>query len=127
MRLDKGLRGRLFVDWVALLFALLVLGTAVPLDILGLDEINPGDELADNPIVAGIVQVNAIRLSRGGLPCILSRPPLPSLARPAVLKARRTVAETTTRLSPTQYTRVLPRAHMCREASRTSVSTTDPV
>jgi hypothetical protein len=126
VRLDRGLRGGSWVNCVALLFALLALGTAVPLDVLGLDELIPGDELADNPIVAGIVQVRVIDLSGGRLPSILSSRSLPSLARPAVLEGRRTVAGTPSRLSSPQYFRIFPRAHIRREASRTSLSTTEP-
>jgi len=119
------------VDWVALLFALLVLGIAIPLDVLALDEINPGDELADNPIVAVIVQAKTVRLSRQNPSIFLSSAALLWLACAAVYDNRRAILERGMRPSPTQcsrirHSRMLPRAHVRRECARESSPATDP-
>jgi len=127
VRLSKGLLVRSWVGWAVVLFALLALGMAVPVDVLGLDHSYGDDQSADTPLIAEMVQVKAIRPSEEGLLFNLFGPPLPSPASPTVLDARRTLPDSATRLSPFLCSRILPRAHICREASRASDSTTDPV
>ena len=127
VRLSKGLRVRSWVGWTAILFVLLVLGMAVPVDVLGLDDSYGRGQSADTPLIAEIVQVKAIRPSEEGLLSGLSGPPLPSSGSPTVLEARWTLPDPTARPSPLLWSRIVPRAHLGREASRTSASTIDPV
>lgn len=127
VRLSKGLRVRSWVGWAVVLFALLALGMAVPVDVLGLDDSGADGQSADAPVIAELVQVKAIRLSEEALLPGLSTRPLPSSVCPAVLEARRTSPNPTARLSPLLCSRNLPRAHIGREASRAIASTSDPV
>jgi hypothetical protein len=127
VRLSKGLREGSWVGWAVVLFALLALGMAVPVDVLGLDDSFHGGQSADTPLIAEIVQVKAIRPSEEGLLSGLFGPPLPSLGFPTVLETRWTLPDPTARPSPLLCWRILPRAHLRREASQASASTIDPV
>jgi hypothetical protein len=126
MRLGRGLRERSWVGWAATLFTLLVLGMAVPVDVLGLDDSCGGGQSADTPPIAEIVQVKAIRLTEEGLLSNLSGPPLPSSVPPAVLDARRTIPDSAVRLTPLLGHWILPRAHLGREVCQANTSTIDP-
>jgi len=116
---------KLGIFWGA--FGAVALRIALPLDVLDLDDSSGDGHPADSPFIAEIVQVKAIRLFKDGLPSFLPSPPMPLLACPVVPATRRTVLETPARLSPPPYSWNLPRAHIRREASRTSVPATDPV
>ncbi len=127
MRLGKGLRERSWEGWIATLFIFLVLGMAVPVDVLGLDDPCGGGQSADTPLIAEIVQVNAIRPYNEGLPSDLSGPPLPSSASPSVLETRRTFLRSAVRCTPPLGAWILPRANLTRGACQDTASTGDPV
>jgi hypothetical protein len=126
MRLGKGLRERSWEGWAATLFTLLVLGMAVPVDVLGLDDSCGGGQSADTPPIAEIVQVKAIQFSEEGLLSDLPGPPLPSSVFPALLEARRALPDSAVRLSPLLGPWILPRAHLGKAACQANASI-DPV
>jgi hypothetical protein len=127
VRLGKGLREESWVGWVVVLLALLALGMAIPIDVLGLDDSNSRGHSADTPLVAEIVQVKAIGLSDEGLLPALSSPSVTSKILPAVFEARRALPKSAARPLPLLGPWILPRANVARDDSRAEASTTDPV
>lgn len=127
MRLGKGVRQGSWAAWAAVLFALLTLGMAVPIDVLGLDDSYRSGQSAETPLMAEVVQVQTIRPSEEGVLSGLFRAPLPSSGSPTVLKERQTLAEPTARSLPLLCSRIFPGAQVAREASQASATTMDPV
>jgi hypothetical protein len=127
VRLGKGVRQGSWAVWAAVLFALLTLGMAVPIDVLGLDDSYHSGQSADTPLIAEVVQVQAIRPSEESVLSGLFGAPLPSSGSPTVLKARQTLPEPTARSFPLLCSRIFPRAQLAREASQASASTIDPI
>jgi hypothetical protein len=113
--------------WPLLLFALLALGAAAPLDLLvDLGGPNLGDEPADGPIVAEVVRVEMSRLFRLEPSVTTFNLAFPLFTRSGVLEKPQIAFDTGPQPIVPRRNHALPRAHLCRETARGNALTAGP-